>query len=108
MEKFKQDLSKYVWSAIGGAVVAVVAGLWIGMITTSGSAEAMTSSAVEERDVAYCSANARKLIALGEHDVPSNLTEARGLAEASLKDLLPDENFPIRLLRSCARDLQST
>ena len=106
MSSIKNDLSKYVWSAVGGAVVAVVAGLWMGPLTTSGNAEAMVTTATENRDVAFCTANARKLIAQGEQPVPGNLTEARAVAGAALEDLMPEERFAIRLLRQCAREIQ--
>ncbi len=90
MGDLKAHWRKYGIGAIGGAIVILILGFAIGPLTTNGSAEEMAAAAGTARDVAYCVANAKKLVDSGEQSAPTNGSERNALARASLADLLAD------------------
>ena len=103
MEELKAHWAKYVYGAIGGAILILILGFWIGPLTTNGSAEGLAEAAASGRDVAYCVANARRMIESGELSAPSSSSEKTELARASFVDLLPDETANSAAVRSCSR-----
>ena len=105
MEEFKAHWGKYVWGAIGGAILILILGFWIGPLTTNGSATALAAAAATDRDVTYCVANARSLVASGAQAAPTARTERTDLARASFVDLLPDVSVNNAAVRDCVRAL---
>ena len=102
------DLIKFGATVLVGAVVAIGAGFGLGQLTTTSSAEDAAAETSEARTVAYCTANARKMVANGDHRAPRNDADAEALAEAALLDLLPEETFTPSLIQSCAANVQSS
>ena len=105
MEELKANMGKYIYGAIGGAIVILILGFWVGPLTTNGSADELASAAASDRDVVYCVANAQRLVASGEVSAPSSSSEKTELARASLSDLLPDEKASGSVVRLCTRAL---
>ncbi len=103
MEELKAHWGKYVYGAIGGAILILILGFAVGPLTTNGSAEDLAAAAASGRDVAYCVANARRLVASGEVSAPSSSAERSDLARASFVDLLPDEPVDNAAARNCSR-----
>ena len=105
MEELKAHWGKYVWGAVGGAIVILILGFWVGPLTTNGSATALATAAATDRDVTYCVANARSLVASGAQVAPTARTERTDLARASFVDLLPDVSVDNAAVRDCVRAL---
>ena len=103
MEELKAHWAKYVWGAVVGAIVILILGFWVGPLTTNGSAAAMATAAATDRDVTYCVANARQLVASGTQAAPTSRTERTDLARASFVDLLPDVPINNAAVRDCVR-----
>ncbi len=103
MDDLKAHWGKYVKGAIGGAILVLILGFAFGPLTTTGSAEKLVASAVADRDVSYCVANAMKLVGAGEHAAPTSSAERTNLAKASLAALLPEEKVANATLRNCTR-----
>ncbi len=103
MEELKAHWGKYAYGAIGGAIVILILGFTIGPLTTNGSAADLAAAAASDRDVAYCVAGARRLVASGEMTAPSSSTERTDLARASFVDLLPDASVNNAAVRNCSR-----
>ncbi len=103
MADFKAHLGKYIYGAIGGAILILILGFAIGPLTTNGSAAELAASAASDRDVAYCVANARRLVASGGVAAPSSSKERSDLPRASYTDLLPDETVDNAAVRVCSR-----
>lgn len=103
MEDLKAHWGKYVKGGIGGAVVILIAGFAFGPLTTNGSAEQLATTAAADRDVAYCVANAAKLVISGRHAAPTNSAERTDLAKAAYSGLLPDATFGNAAVRKCTR-----
>jgi hypothetical protein len=103
MEELKAHGGKYVFGAIGGAILILILGFWIGPLTTNDSATDLAAAAASDRDVAYCVANAQRLVTSGEVSAPSNRSEKTDLARASFEDLLPDETANSTAVRLCTR-----
>ena len=76
MEELKAHWGKYVWGAVGGAIVILILGFWVGPLTTNGSATALATAAATDRDVTYCVANARSLVASGAQVAPTRTNRA--------------------------------
>ncbi len=104
MDELKAHWGKYVYGAIGGAILILILGFAIGPLTTNGNAADLAAAAASDRDVAYCVANARKLVASGEASAPSSSSERRDLARASFTDLLADEPINNADVRNCSRE----
>ena len=103
MEEIKAHGGKYVYGAIGGAILILILGFAIGPLTTNGSAADLAAAAASDRNVTYCVANARRLVASGEMSAPSSSTERIDLARASFTNLLPDESVDNAAVRNCSR-----
>lgn len=103
MKEFKAHLGKYINGAIGGAILILILGFWIGPLTTNGNASSLAETAASDRDVAFCVANAQRLVASGEVSAPSSSSEKTDLARASFADLLPDEKASSSAVRLCTR-----
>ncbi len=103
MEDLKANFGKYVQGAIGGAILILILGFWIGPLTTNGSAADLAAAAASDRDVAYCVANAQRLVTSGEVAAPSSSSERTDLARASFTGLLPDETPSGSVVRLCTR-----
>ncbi len=103
MADLKAHLGKYIYAAIGGAILILILGFAIGPLTTNGSATELAASAASDRDVAYCVANARRLVASGGMAAPSSAKERSDLARASYAELLPDETVGFAAVRVCSR-----
>ena len=103
MEELKAHLGKYIYGAIGGAIVILILGFWVGPLTTNGSATDLAAAAVSDRNVAYCVANAQRLVTSGEVSAPSSSSEKTELARASFAGLLPDETPNSSAVRLCTR-----
>ncbi len=103
MEELKAHLGKYIYGAIGGAILILILGFWIGPLTTNDSAADLAAAAASDRDVAYCVANAQRLVTSGEVTAPSSSSEKTELASASFVDLLPDETANRTAIRLCSR-----
>ena len=103
MDDLKAHLGKYIYGAIGGAIVILILGFWIGPLTTNGSAAALAADAASDRDVAYCVANAQRLVTSGEAAAPSSSSEKTELARASFVDLLPNQTPNSTVVRLCTR-----
>lgn len=103
MEQIKAHWAKYVQGAIVGAILILILGFVIGPLTTSGSAEERAAAAATDRDVAYCVANARKLVTSGEQAAPTSSRERTELAQASFADLLPDASIGRASVTACSR-----
>ena len=104
MEDLKAYWRKYGIGAIGGAILILILGFWIGPLTTNGSAEELAKAAATDRDVVYCVANAKQLVDSGEQSAPTNGSERNELARASFADLLTD-GPPGGAVFRCARAL---
>jgi hypothetical protein len=102
MKELKAHLGKYISGAIGGAIVILVLGFWVGPLTTNGNADGLATAAASDRDVAYCVANAQRLVTSGEATAPSSSSEKTELARASFADLLPDEKPGNRTVSECS------
>ncbi|MEQ9812543.1 MAG: hypothetical protein RLO50_07150 [Azospirillaceae bacterium] len=96
---------KYVWGMVIGAAVVLILGFSVGPLTTSGNAAEMASSAADERNAAFCLANARRMIATGDADAPTSTSERTDLARASLENLLPGVEIDNASVRVCSRVL---
>ena len=105
MEELKAYWGKYVWGAIGGAILILILGFWVGPLTTNGSAADLAAAAASDRDVIYCVANAHRLVASGAVSAPSSSAERTDLASASFVDLLPDDTADNAAVRNCSRAL---
>ena len=92
MADFKAHWGKYVYGAIGGAILILILGFAVGPLT-----------AASDRDIAYCVANARRLVASGGVAAPSSSKERSDLARASYAELLPDETVGFAAVRVCSR-----
>ena len=103
MAENKAQWGKFIYGAIGGAVLVLILGFAIGPLTTNGSATALAEAAAGDRDVVYCAANAERLVAAGNATAPSSSAERTDLARASFADLLPDATFSSATLRNCTR-----
>ncbi len=103
MEELKAHLGKYIYGAIGGAIVILVLGFWVGPLTTNSNAEELATAAASDRDVAYCVANARRLVKSVRVAAPTDSSEKTDLARASFADLLPDETANNTAVRNCSR-----
>jgi hypothetical protein len=103
MKELKEHWGKYVYGAIGGAILILILGFAVGPLTTNGSAADLAADAASDRDVAYCVANARRLVASGEASAPSSTFPRRDLARASYAGLLPDETVGNAAVRVCTR-----
>jgi hypothetical protein len=103
LENLKAHLGKYIYGAVAGAIAILILGFWVGPLTTNGSAETLANAAVSDRDVAYCVANAQRLVTSGEVTAPSSSSEKTELARASFTDLLPDEKPSSSVVRLCTR-----
>ncbi len=103
MEELKAHWGQYVKGGIGGAIVVLIAGFAFGPLTTNGNAQQLAATAVADRDVAYCVANAEKLVSSGRHAAPSSSTERTDLAKAAYSGLLPDASFGNVAFRNCSR-----
>ena len=97
--------ANYVYGGIGGAVLILILGFTVGPLTTNSSATDLAAAAAVDRDVAYCVANARRLVDSGEASAPSDFTERSDLAQASFVDLLPDESVDSAAVKDCSRAL---
>ena len=103
MEELKAHLGKYIIGAIGGAIVILVLGFWVGPLTTNSNSADLAATAASDRDVAYCVANAQKLVTSLEVTAPSDSSEKTELARASFVDLLPDQTPNNTAVRNCSR-----
>ncbi len=103
MDELKAHWGKYVKGGIGGAVIILIAGFAFGPLTTNGNAEQLATTAVADRDVTYCVANALKLVSAGDQTAPTNSTERTNLAKAAFANLLPETSIGNATFRSCSR-----
>ncbi len=103
MEDLKAHWGKYVKGGIGGAILILIVGFAFGPLTTNGNATQLVSTAVADRDISYCVANALKLVDAGVEAVPTSSTERTDLAKASFASLLPDVTMGNTLFRNCSR-----
>ncbi len=104
MEGLKAYWRKYGVGAIGGAILILILGFWIGPLTTNGSAGELAKAAAADRDVVYCVANAKQLVDSGEQSAPTSAGERTDLARASFADLLAD-GPPRGAVLQCGRAL---
>jgi len=103
MEEFKANRARYISGAIGGAILVLILGFAVGPLTTSGSAALLASAAGIDRDVAYCVAHGKKLMASGKVPVTTNYWERTRLARALFEELLPDEEVTRTAIGRCSR-----
>ena len=90
MEDLKAYRRQYGIGAIGGAILILILGFWLGPLTTNGSAEELAKAAATDRDVVYCVAHAKQLVDSGQQSAPTSGSERTDLARASFADLLAD------------------
>ncbi len=103
MKELKEYWGKYVFGAIGGVILILILGFWIGPLTTNNSAEQLATAAVADRDTAYCVANAVRLVSQGSQAAPTSTAERTELAKTSYTSLLPDASFSSTAFRNCSR-----
>ena len=103
MENLKAHWGKYVSGAIGGVILILILGFWIGPLTTNTSAEQLATAAVADRDAAYCVANAVRLVSEGRQAAPTSSSERTELAKTVYSGLLPDASFNNTAFRKCSR-----
>jgi len=103
MEDLKAHWGKYVYGAIGGVILILILGFWIGPLTTNGSAEQLATAAVADRDTTFCVANAVRLVSQGSQAAPTSSAERTALAKTSYSGLLPDASFSNTAFRNCSR-----
>ncbi len=103
MEDLKAHWGIYLKGAIGGVILILILGFWIGPLTTNGSAEQLATAAVADRDTAYCVANAVRLVSEGTQQAPTSSSERTELAKTSYSGLLPDASFSNTAFRNCSR-----
>lgn len=104
MELLTAHWGKFLLGAIGGAILVLIVGFSGGLLMTKANAVMAVSEAVSDRDVAFCGANGKRLIASGKISAPNNANERNEVALAALTDLLPDEEFSENAIRRCSRE----
>ena len=53
-ERTKQKLNTYVIGGIGGAIIVMVGGFWIGPLTTNGALRTAVEAAIVEQQAVFC------------------------------------------------------